>query len=317
MLASAPGKILVCGEYAVLDGAEALVMAVDRRAVARLAPGAAHTESPFLAAAARHIARECGDDSDAARAARQIAVDTSALADGGRKLGLGSSAAATVAAIARALAEPASTDLDRERVHRLAHAAHAEAQAARGAAGSGADIAASVHGGLIAVRRVDAGPLAVRRLTPPPAPQLVAVWTGEPADTVSRVAQVEAGRARAGWSDAIRAIADAAAAFIAAGERGDPAACVAAVDAGREALARLAGVTGAKLVSPRLDAIADLARRAGGAAKPTGAGGGDIALAAFATTDLAWQFRGELAASGLGTALELALAVDGVRIDAG
>ena len=32
VVASAPGKIIVCGEYAVLDGAPAICMAVDRRA---------------------------------------------------------------------------------------------------------------------------------------------------------------------------------------------------------------------------------------------------------------------------------------------
>ena len=32
VVASAPGKIVLCGEYAVLDGAPAICMAVDRRA---------------------------------------------------------------------------------------------------------------------------------------------------------------------------------------------------------------------------------------------------------------------------------------------
>ena len=36
---SAPGKLLLCGEYAVLRNAPAVVMAVDRRAVARVSPG--------------------------------------------------------------------------------------------------------------------------------------------------------------------------------------------------------------------------------------------------------------------------------------
>ena len=32
VIASAPGKVILCGEYAVLDGAPAICMAVDRRA---------------------------------------------------------------------------------------------------------------------------------------------------------------------------------------------------------------------------------------------------------------------------------------------
>ena len=35
MIATAPGKLILTGEYAVLDGAPAVVVAVDRRAVAR------------------------------------------------------------------------------------------------------------------------------------------------------------------------------------------------------------------------------------------------------------------------------------------
>jgi phosphomevalonate kinase len=36
-MASAPGKLVLAGEYAVLDGAPAIVMAVDRRAVVSVA----------------------------------------------------------------------------------------------------------------------------------------------------------------------------------------------------------------------------------------------------------------------------------------
>src|SRR5262249_60628005 len=80
-----------------------------------------------------------------APAVRRVKVDSSALALGGHKLGLGSSAAAVVAAAAAAIR---STD-----VHALAHRAHARAQGARGARGSGADIAASVHRGVLRVAR--------------------------------------------------------------------------------------------------------------------------------------------------------------------
>ncbi|MDH3305214.1 MAG: hypothetical protein OEM92_08415, partial [Gammaproteobacteria bacterium] len=60
MLASAPGKLVLCGEYAVLDGAPAVCMAVDRRATVTVtdadgrwhrvsAPGYASTEGRFRA----------------------------------------------------------------------------------------------------------------------------------------------------------------------------------------------------------------------------------------------------------------------------
>ncbi|HWN69456.1 MAG TPA: hypothetical protein VNM90_17565, partial [Haliangium sp.] len=158
--ASAPGKVLLAGEYAVLAGAEAVVMAINRRAVARVvAPGTNEARgaagSPFLQALAQAVAAHAGADSPAARAATMLAVDSSALRDvGGIKLGLGSSAAATVAACACALAHGQAGDVRpaAAEVHRLAHVAHGAAQSAQGARGSGADIAASVYGGILGVR---------------------------------------------------------------------------------------------------------------------------------------------------------------------
>ncbi|MCX5743511.1 MAG: phosphomevalonate kinase, partial [Proteobacteria bacterium] len=130
MHASAPGKLIISGEYAVLDGAPALVLAVNRRVVARLVgePSTA-APSPFLAAVAAELARR-------GRVMPAIVVDSSALYDGAMKLGLGSSAAVTVAATALAIASA-----DPARVFPIALAAHQAAQAARGAAGSGADVA--------------------------------------------------------------------------------------------------------------------------------------------------------------------------------
>lgn len=47
--ASAPGKLFLCGEYAVLEGAPAVLTAIDRRAVARFG-GRARRASPVVAA---------------------------------------------------------------------------------------------------------------------------------------------------------------------------------------------------------------------------------------------------------------------------
>ncbi|HEY3358228.1 MAG TPA: hypothetical protein VGQ83_33580, partial [Polyangia bacterium] len=90
MIVRAPGKAFVSGEYAVLHGAPAVVVAVARYAVARLAPGSVDELSPFLAAVVARCPAPPGTIP---------VVDTSALAaHDGTKLGLGSSAAATVAA---------------------------------------------------------------------------------------------------------------------------------------------------------------------------------------------------------------------------
>src|SRR3954471_7989598 len=139
MIASAPGKLILTGEYAVLDGAPAIVIAVDRRALARR-NATPHGSSPFLLAVADEIAARRGTADPAAHAALEISVDSTAFYHRLTKLGLGSSAAVTVAATALALGT-----VNPEEVLPVALAAHARAQGPRGARGSGADIAASVH----------------------------------------------------------------------------------------------------------------------------------------------------------------------------
>src|SRR5688572_33181913 len=92
MIARAPGKLVLSGAYSVLEGAPALVAAVDRYALADEA-----REAPLITAEVR-----------AAIAAGYLIeapwFDASALradaAAGGRKLGLGSSAAILVASLA-------------------------------------------------------------------------------------------------------------------------------------------------------------------------------------------------------------------------
>lgn len=272
--ASAPGKVLWAGEYAVLDGHPAVLTAVDRRAEACLVD-APPPPSPFLAAVIDEIARRLGPDSDAARAAARVAVDSSQLRAGGRKLGLGSSAAATVAATALALG---TTD----GVHAIAHAAHAVAQAPRGSRGSGADVAASVHGGTILVRKTGDGPLAVTRLLDPPVPWAL-VWTRQPADTPSLVARTRALRDRdpRSYDDAVAGLGAAAAALAAAFDARDPDATLAAIRLGATALADLAARSGAPLLPAGWPEWSRRIERSGGVAKPTGAGGGDLLLVAF------------------------------------
>ena len=68
MIATAPGKLILTGEYAVLDGAPALVVAIDRRVVARrrVSP---RGSSPFLLAVADELAKQRGPDDPAVHAA--------------------------------------------------------------------------------------------------------------------------------------------------------------------------------------------------------------------------------------------------------
>ena len=172
-VASAPGKIVLCGEYAVLSGAPAICVAVDRRAVATLSDspdGTCHLETPGFS----------GDEPfgvlDAlcsVRPLRRIKLDTRAFAEDGTKLGLGSSAALTVA-LAAALR--GSKDVFDDALH-----AHRALQEGRG---SGVDIAAAVHGGLI---RYEMAKAKVARLDWPADLHMRAIWTGVPSSTSARL----------------------------------------------------------------------------------------------------------------------------------
>jgi phosphomevalonate kinase len=284
VIASAPGKLILTGEYAVLDGAPAIVIAVDRRVVARR-DAAARNSSGFLLAVAEEIAERHGAGSPAAIAATEIAVDSAAFYDRSTKLGIGSSAAVTVAATALAL-----ETTDRGTVLEVAQAAHARAQGPLGARGSGADIAASVYGGTIVFSRP--GSSSPCRVEPRPWPAsvaLVAFFTGAAADTAQLVAQIEAARElrRGAVNTALTAIADASrAACLALDDRSEAAtgAVVRAFAEAAEATDQLAAATGVALVPPCVSAARTQLARLGGIAKTTGAGGGDVAIAVVPAT---------------------------------
>jgi phosphomevalonate kinase len=295
---------MLAGEYAVLDGGVAVVMAVDRRVRATLAPAPAR-QSPVLAALVAELA---GDDAAADRARRVIADSRALQREDGTKLGLGSSAAVCVAAAA--LARP---DAGLPALAALAHRAHRRSQGGRG---SGADVAASVHGGVIAVDPdpdPDRPPRA-RPLTLPPALILVPVWTGRAAHTPGLVARVQAAGDRdpAGHARATAAITAAARALVESCEAADAGAAVEALAAGATAVADLGRHAGVELETGRHRSLAAAARAAGGALKPTGAGAGDLAVAGFAEPGAAARFRDQLAGLGM-AALELRVDPDGVK----
>src|SRR5262245_44158931 len=189
IVASAPGKIVVSGEYAVLAGAPALVVAVNRRVECGIGPASGSTwrftsrgfdgvseyelqrliTGPALdvhdpARLCQCVLQELAARGFAAASlprAAQITTDSSALYESGAKLGLGSSAAVTVALTA-ALLRCSTLGSDPKVAPRASHlpevehldamlAAHAKAQGGRG---SGLDVATSYYGGLIRFTRV-------------------------------------------------------------------------------------------------------------------------------------------------------------------
>jgi len=166
IIATAPGKAVLSGEYAVMDGAPAICMAVDRRAQVTIVDHAEqwHTVvSPGFTAAEGRFQVEQGQlewlaGGDAYDLFEQvwrevrpepagrvsITLDTRQFldADSATKLGIGSSAALTVA-LAASMCASFAANVDSSQVAKIAH------RKFQGNVGSGIDVACSLLGGLI------------------------------------------------------------------------------------------------------------------------------------------------------------------------
>ena len=253
----APGKIVIVGEYSVLDGAPAVVAAVNRGVACEVLP-----------ASERRTTTPDGDtrfvtpalDAAGAPAAHYV-FSAWNPPQTSTKAGLGGSAAATVAAVVAGRALRGLTP-DPTAVHALAHQVHHAVQGS----GSGVDIAASAHGGVLVFQEGS-----VRSVT---CPLPVVVYAGTSAKTGPRVLQY---RALVERTDFIAASRAAVARFLE-----DP---LGGLRDARTALTNMTDQAGIAYWTPGLRGIVELAAAHGGEAKPSGAGGGDSAVALFADDD--------------------------------
>jgi phosphomevalonate kinase len=305
-VATAPGKLFLTGEYVVLGGAPALVLAVDRRARVRLHLGDGPLVIESVADGAHDTIADAlvgelpGGDARAVVAALRslgfehvggrVEVDTTDFLAGGQKLGLGRSAAALVAAAAAFLS--ARGGFTPERTLEAATAGHALLQ---NGLGSGADVAAAVHGGVVEVRR-RGRELAVAARDLPAGIHVAVGWSGESAATTPLLSRFVAAREHgAATLSQLGTEAERAAAAVL---RGDPEELLVATDAPGRLLERLGGDLDLPIVTPGLARLMAAARRLGAAVKPSGAGGGDCGVAlvrspaAVAALHEAWRADG-------------------------
>lgn len=336
-VASAPGKLILLGEYAVLEGATALVAAVDRRAGAatRATSNAEiRVTAPDLGIETRGRLAADGTvrwDADAATADRlrlvatvvqAVATSTAALRDRrenhviselvargarpedraagfaatlsttaffdtpGVKLGLGSSAALTVA-LAGALHALAGLDApelaDLVRIHR----------SAQGGRGSGADIAAALSGGVIEYSGGDADRPVAEPVRLPTGLHWCCAFTGRSTSTAGFLRALGAWRLRdpAAYRARMGDLTATAAAGATAARHNDLDALLEAIDAYRAQLDGLGGASGIDIVGAEHRAIGNAAAGCGVIYKPSGAGGGDIGVGFARDADHIGAFR--------------------------
>jgi len=305
VIVRAPGKAILSGEYAVLHGAPAVAVAVDRDVIAREGAPEHSGDSPFVRAAKTVAAKNGG------ATLGDVHVDSSALYEAGVKLGLGSSAAVTTAVVGLALAKAERT-LEPRAVFAIADAAHAEGQGTRG---SGVDVACSVYGGAIRFVRKN-GDVDVRSVDLPDGVRLTFIWAGVPASTAELIGRVKAlaESSPSRHEAAIRSLVSHAHAFSSAVTANDPDGLIRAADAYGQAMAALGDAAGCEIVTRPHTQLAALARRHGGAAKPSGAGGGDLGVAFTVGNDATQRLREDARAAGL-TLLSLGAAAPGLRLE--
>jgi len=314
---SAPGKLMIAGEYAVLDGAEAIVAAVGRRAFASLitrpSESQAQTSStlPMEALATRSIA-----ESRVGPQLGEIVIDTSQLRsnkDGSpTKLGLGSSAAAA-AAVAGVIYAAAGRDVSDPAVRKELLEVALDGHRSIAPDGSGADVAASVLGGFVRFRRLGKS-VETHALTWPSSVPLVVVWTGRAVRTsdmlsaVSALAKKDPARHRACMS----ALGREADQLVSSVISGDISGVIAGLDSYGTSMGLLGDAAGIAILDETTEQIRKLAREHGGAAKPSGAGGGDVVVAGFPGVNESATFRVGCTAKGF-EVLSLDLGVYGER----
>ena len=320
--AQAPGKLYVAGEYAVVEpGQPAVLVAVDRYLTVHLDVGAhtagvgrvhssAYQRGPLVWArehdtgriVVTHDPRDYVISAlrtvDQLRAERGLAPEyfdiriVSELEDGaGRKFGLGSSAAVTVALIT-ALNEFYRLGLSRTERFQLALLATITVSPRA----SGGDLAAITFGGWIEYTSPDRAallahleahgvsaalaapgwqPFRVRPLPSPAELQLLVGWTGTPAATEVLVAGVQhTGAPYANFLAGSRTcVQDLVAAL-----QTDPGSAVEVVRRARRLLHQLEQHSGILIETEMLRDLCTIAERHGAAGKPSGAGGGDCGI---------------------------------------
>jgi phosphomevalonate kinase len=319
IIATAPGKVVLSGEYAVLDGAPAVAMAVTRRSCVEIkalggdvyhvnSPGYSELQGEFTVdEEGLHWTREGATfslvnavwNSAAPQldGACDITLDSRAFlsATTGDKTGLGSSAALVVALCA---ALRNTTD-----VSAVAHRAHVEWQ---GGVGSGIDIACSLNGGLLEYRREGSRAVPLRW---PAGLCFKMLWSGQPASTRDKLGILNASTRK---PSRVRLVA-AAEAVAEKWRTADASAVIAQYRDYMEQLRAFSDDHGLGVFDAGHEALVEKAAATEVVYKPCGAGGGDVGI--VLATDMAAVDEFVAANAADYSILDVALDEEGVRLE--
>ncbi len=312
----APGKIVLWGEYAVLAGAPAGVMALNTPARVSMRPSdderwhftsQGFVTSPlacssdtipdgqaagFVAAILTHWAHrslaECGE-------AQSISTDSSAFFQAGQKLGLGSSAS-VCAATYRLLCEVTRRPANYHEVMEI----HRQWQ---GGKGSGLDVASVWHGGLIHFQDGDAKPAAL-----PADLHWQIIFSGKSAGTADHIGSFDQWRKNANTS--------ALNELILASERLCTAPDLDSIALYCHTLRRFDNAANLNIFTPEHIRLGTLAAASGVHYKPCGAGGGDIGIGFSDDPEALALFRQQAEHNGF-LPLDLEMASHGIALKHG
>ena len=195
--ATAPGSLMLMGEHAVLRGQPALVCAINKRMKVGLTPREDRKVRLHSALGDHETTLDDMAPNEsfrfvlgAIRASREgigQGFDLEIRSEMSHQMGLGTSAAVTVATLA-ALEAARGERVDRAR---LVEAGVKIIRKAQGGVGSGADVAASAHGGCLRFYAENREAVAL-----PVAPKLTVLYSGSKMPTPEVIAVVESNRAK-------------------------------------------------------------------------------------------------------------------------
>lgn len=320
----APGKLYIAGEYAVVEpGYPAIVVALDQFVTVSIDKAYDHgtinskqyeeipvhwrrhgnqliidnRDNPFeyILSSIKYTERYALEKQHTL-ALFNLNVNSQLDAQDGKKYGLGSSAAITVATV-KALSEFYHLHLSKEEVFKLASISHFKVQNN----GSFGDIAASVYGGWIAyqspdrqwltqmlatkslseVIQLDWPELNIEQLEFPAKLNLLIGWSGSPASTPVLVDKIAVARAsqQTNYLHFLQASKKCLQTMIAGFKSGSSQIIKEQITINRQLLHQLAHFSGVSIETPKLTRLCEIALKHGAAAKSSGAGGGDCGIA--------------------------------------